>query len=127
MIKIEPGILDRTRLTANLLMLVLLVGNIFFSIQYIESIKRDANVKDDTTAERVLVARYLNFFIKTVLNTQGTISFEDRVKLENDIRQIHDAELTAQWEAFVASKDSKTAQQNSVKLMTALTGKLLVN
>jgi len=109
-------------------MLVLVAGNIFFSIQYTEGIKQQAaaaatNVDKDAT--RIQVARFLKFFIDTVLNTQGTISFDDRVKLENDIRQIGDSTLTTQWTDFVNSKDSKIAQANAVKLMSLLTNKML--
>ncbi len=126
MLNIKSGVLEKTRFMSNVLMLLLVAGNIFFSIQYMENVKLEASKAEDTTAmQRVQVSRYLNFFIKTVLNTQGTISFEDRVKLENDIRQIHDPELTKQWDSFVNSKDSKSAQENSVKLMSALTAKLI--
>ena len=124
----QSGILDRTRLVSNILMLVLVAGNIFFSIQYTEGIKQQAaaasqNVNKDAT--RIQVARFLKFFIDTVLNTQGTISFDDRVKLENDIRQIGDSTLTSQWTDFVNSKDSKIAQASAVKLMSMLTNKML--
>ena len=124
----QSGILDRTRLVSNVLMLVLVAGNIFFSIQYTEGIKQQAdaanqNVNKDAT--RIQTARFLKFFIDTVLNTQGTISFDDRVKLENDIRQIGDSNLTAQWTDFVNSKDSKIAQASAVKLMSMLTNKML--
>jgi len=128
MINFQSGVLDRTRLISNILMLVLLAGNIFFSIQYAENIKleaeRNAAVADNSST-RYQVSHFLQYFIDTVLNTQGTISFDDRVKLENDIRQIHDPALTAQWTAFVDSKDSKTAQANAVKLMSMLATKLL--
>ncbi len=126
MLNIKSGVLEKTRFMSNVLMLLLVAGNIFFSIQYMENVKLEASKAEDTSAmQRIQVSRYLNFFIKTVLNTQGTISFEDRVKLENDIRQIHDPELTKQWDSFVNSKDSKTAQENSVKFMSALTAKLI--
>jgi hypothetical protein len=124
----QSGVLDRTRLVSNILMLVLVAGNIFFSIQYTESVRQQA-AQDasavDKDATRIQVARFLKYFIDTVLNTQGTISFDDRVKLENDIRQIHDSTLTTQWTDFVNSKDSKTAQTNAVKLMSMLTNKML--
>jgi hypothetical protein len=124
----QSGILDRTRLVSNVLMLVLVAGNIFFSIQYTESVKQQesqASAAVDKDAVRIQVARFLKYFIDTVLNTQGTISFDDRVKLENDIRQIHDSSLTTQWTEFVNSKDSKIAQANAVKLMSMLTNKML--
>ncbi len=124
----QSGILDKTRLMSNVLMLLLVAGNIFFSVQYTQSIKdqaAQANSVVDKDATRIQVARFLKYFIDTVLNTQGTIAFDDRVKLENDIRQIHDSGLTTQWTEFVNSKDSKIAQTNAVKLMSMLTNKML--
>lgn len=128
MFNFSSGVLDRTRLVSNILMLVLVVGNIFFSIQYTQSIiaERDRLANIDVNAtDRIQVARFLKYFIDTVLNTQGTISFDDRVKLESDIRQIKDPVLTSLWTEFVESKDSKLAQANAVKLMAMLTNKML--
>ncbi|MEK7610126.1 MAG: hypothetical protein AAB470_03370 [Patescibacteria group bacterium] len=124
----QTGILDRTRLVSNLLMLVLLIGNIYFSVQYMENTNFLANQKiqeEADSATRFQTSRFLKFFIDTVVNTKGTISYEDRVKLENDLRQIHDSVLTAQWDTFVASKDSSTAQASAAKLMSILASKLI--
>lgn len=124
----ESGILDKTRATSNILMVVLLATNIFFSIQYVDNIKQqsaDQQKQEEDATTRIQISRFLKFFIDTVLNTSGTISLENRVKLENDIRQIHDADLIKSWDNFVASKDGKEAQLNAVKLMSMLSSKML--
>ena len=124
----ESGILDKTRLTTNIIMLVLLCSNIFFAIQYTENIKQQAQQQqqqDDSATTRIQISRFLKFFIDTVLNTKGGISSEDRIKLENDIHQIHDQDLIKQWDAFVASKDGKEAQLNAVKLMSMLGSRMI--
>lgn len=127
MFNFQSGVLDKTRLFSNILMVVLLAGNIFFSIQYAESIKQQAAVQEDVNAPtRLQTARFLKYFIDTVLNTKGTISFDDRVKLENDIRQIKDVDLIRQWDTFVGSKDATSAQDNAVKLMSLLVNKLII-
>jgi hypothetical protein len=125
MFNFQSGVLERTRLVSNVLMLLLLIGNIFFSIQYISNLKAEAVQKDDNTTYRIQVSRFLKSFIDIVINTQGTVSFDDRVKLENDIRQIHDTDLIRLWDAFVGSKDTKEAQVNAVKLMSLLATKTL--
>ncbi len=125
---LESGILDKTRFTSNLLMLVLVASNIFFAVQYVNDIKQQADqqeVTDQATTTRIQISRFLKYFIDTVLNTKGTISMEDRIKLENDIRQIHDTDLIKLWDGFVASKDGKEAQVNAVKLMAMLSNKML--
>jgi hypothetical protein len=120
--------LEKSRLVSNILMLVLVAGNIFFSIQYMDGVKQQAN-KDSQeevkSVERLQTARFLKLFIDTVLNTKETISFENRVKLENDIRQLGDKAITTQWETFIKSTDTKLAQEAAVKLMSMLGSKMI--
>lgn len=129
MFKIESGVLDKTRLISNILLIILVAGNIFFSIQYMEGLRAQADAKEDKVTNSIQVSRFLKLFVDVVLNNEGskTISYEDRLKLENDIRQIKDTDLTKQWDTFVASKDAKMAQENAVKLMKMLTNKLILN
>lgn len=127
MLKFTTGVLERTRLASNVLMLLLLVGNIFFSIQYTENIKIQALAQEqDMSSQRVKISHFLKLFIDKVISTQGTVSFEDRVKLENDVRQIGDPTLVTQWESFVGSTDSKIAQENAVKLMSMLINRMVL-
>lgn len=124
----QTGIFDKTRLVANVLMVILVCLNIFFSIQYTQNIKA-TDLKDQEeqakTEERLKTSRFMKFFIDKVLGTNGTISFEDRVKLESDIRALGDASIVKQWESFVASTDSDTAQTSAVKLMSMLASKMI--
>jgi hypothetical protein len=125
----QTGILDKTRLTANFLMLLLVGLNIFFSIQYTQGIKRDdANKIEQAlkSEEKLKVTKFMKLFVDKVLGTNGTISFEDRVKLESDVRALGDEQLVKQWETFVASTDSPTAQKNAVLLMSLLMSKLII-
>lgn len=125
----KTGIFDKTRLMANILMLVLVGMNIFFSIQYTQNMKRDdKNLTEQTlkTEERIKISKFMKLFIDKVLGTSGTISFEDRVKLESDVRALGDQALVVQWEAFVGSKDSDSAQKNAVLLMSMLMNKMII-
>ncbi len=125
----KTGIFDRTRMMANILMIILVGMNIFFSIQYTQGMKRDdKNLSEQTlkTEERIKISKFMKLFIDKVLGTSGTISFEDRVKLENDIRALGDKSLVDQWELFVNSKDSDSAQKNAVLLMSMLMNKMII-
>jgi len=120
--------LEKTKILSNILLIILVSGNIFFSIQYVENIKRQASVdvkEESASIERLKTARFLKFFIDTVLNTQQAISYDDRVRLENDIRQLGDKNLTAEWNKFVNSKDTKLTQEAAVTLMAMLTSKMI--
>lgn len=120
--------LNKASLFSSFLLVVLLAGNLYFSVQYVENMKQQgvtSAANDAAFSTRLQVAGFLKEFIDVVLNTKGAIPFSDRVKLENDILQIKDPVLTTQWQSFVTSKDSKTAQQNAVKLMALLADKMM--
>jgi hypothetical protein len=124
----QSGIFDKTRLLSNILMLILVAGNIFFSIQYTQSITAEQDrISQQSTADQIRIqnTRILKSFINIVINTTTAITIEDRVKLENDVRQSHDAEIIKRWEAFAAAKDGKTAQTAAVSLMVLLANKML--
>ena len=116
----QSGVLDKTKLFSNFLLVVLLAGNIYLSIQFINSLQKPVLEEQTNVTVSIKSARFLKTFINKVLNTQGAVSFEDRVQLENDILQIHDPVLTTSWKDFVGSKTSKDAQTNAVKLMALL-------
>ena len=123
----ESG-LNRANIFTSILLVILLGGNLYFSVQYVENMKQQSATSEANDAAfntRLQVAGFLKEFIDVVLNTQGAIPFDSRVKLENDILQIKDPTLTAQWQAFVTSKDSKVAQQSAVKLMALLADKMM--
>lgn len=128
MVTFNSGVLDRTRLMSNILMIVLLAGNIFFSIQYTENIKQQQLTQEsDTSTMRIQASRLLKSFIDVVLNTEGqAISYDDRILLENEVRQMKDADILKNWNIFVNSSDAKTAQQNAVSFMKLLANKALL-
>ncbi len=124
----QSGIFDKTRVIANTLMVVLVGLNIFFSIQYTQNIKtEDALIEQETakTEGRLKTAQFLKLFVDKVLGTNGTIAFEDRVKLESDIIELGDEALTKQWGVFVASADSEQAQKSAVLLMSMLSNRMI--
>ena len=124
----QSGIFDRVRVVSNVLMLVLVAGNIYFSIQYTQNMLREKQQQEITAAKddaRFKAASFLKFFIEKVLTTKGVISYDDRVKLENDIHQFDDPALIKVWNDFVESKDPTAAQTTVVKLMSMLVTKML--
>lgn len=125
MFKLESGVADRTRLVGNILMIILLAGNLFFSVQYIANINQQNSAKVDNLSTRIQIDRFLKEFVGIVLNTDTPVTQEDRVKLENDVIQLHDSDILAQWNLFVGSKNALEAQKNTVKLLGLLANKML--
>ena len=123
MVQFQTGVLERTKIVSNLLMLILLAGNLYFSVQYIYNLKNSAIPVVDTSAAEVTKiknANFLKLFIDKVIKSNGTVTYEDRVQLENDVRQIHNQALTDQWTLFVNSKDPKKAEAAAADLMVML-------
>ena len=121
--QIQSGVLERTRLISNVLMLLLLAGNLYFSAQYIYNLRNEKVATVDQGALEVIHVKNANFlklFIDKVIKSNGVVSYEDRVQLENDIRQIHNPKLTEQWKLFVSSKDPKKAEVAASDLMAML-------
>jgi predicted DNA-binding helix-hairpin-helix protein len=123
MVQFQSGVMEKTRFVSNVLLVVLLAGNLYFSVQYIHNLKDSQAPVVDKGAQEVLQiknANFLKLFINKVVKSSGTVTYEDRVQLENDVRQIHNPELTAQWELFVDNKDPKKAEQAATDLMLIL-------
>jgi len=121
MFNFQSGVLEKTRLVSNLLIVVLLAGNLYFTVQYVQNLNQPEAVDTtDQQVSRIKTASFLKLFINTVLKSDGTVSFDDRVQLENDIRQLRKPPLTRQWELFVNSKNSKDAQVAATELMLLL-------
>lgn len=123
MIEFKSGVLDVTRLVSNILMILLVCMNIYFSINYVSNIKlnaeRDARVQVSSESS-VKIAVALKEFINIVIANDGEIQYSDRVKLENSILQIDNPILNDQWNKFVNSESSAEAQKNAIKVMTTL-------
>jgi predicted DNA-binding helix-hairpin-helix protein len=123
MVQFQSGILEKTRFVSNILLVILLAGNLYFSVQYVQNLKSSQAPVVDKGAQEVMQiknANFLKLFINKVVKSSGTVTYEDRVQLENDVRQIHNPALTAQWEVFVDNKDPKLAEQAATDLMLIL-------
>ena len=56
------------------------------------------------------ILSFSKLFVTKVLKTEGDVSFEDRLKLENAIRDINDKAIFNQWQEFVNSESQIQAQ-----------------
>jgi len=124
----QNGFFNKKKLIANILMVLLVILNIFFSIQYTQNVKKQDEVliaEADKIESRLQTAQFMKFFIDKVLSTNGSISFDDRKKLEEDIKTLGDETLVKQWGIFVSSSDSDVAQQSAVKLMSMLANRMI--
>lgn len=86
------------------------------------SVKKQLSVSQTLAKKSDLNVQTLNFarlFIERVLQAKGEVSFENRLKLENMVRDLNDPAILELWNNFVNSKSEQDAQEN-VKLLLDL-------
>jgi hypothetical protein len=111
-----------------ILVLILLVGNIFFGLKY-SAVQKElklaqATLEAQKTNERVL--GFTKLFIEKVLKAETEIDFETRLKLENAVRNLDDGEILSQWQKFTESQTEAEAQKQVKNLLEMLVNKIKV-
>ncbi len=118
--------MTRTRIAILIVVVLLLVGNVYFGWRYVSTVqalqKTDAELAKKQQNEQVV--QFTNFFIEKVLKAQGEVDFDTRLKLENDVRQLNDPQILADWEAFTNSKTELEAQGAVKTLLGDLVAKI---
>ncbi len=72
------------------------------------------------------VLNFTKMFIGKVLKADGEVSFEDRLQLENAVRDINDKTIFDQWNKFVNAKTSLEAQIEVKNLLEMLVSKVSI-
>ena len=67
---------------------------------------------------------FLRAFIDKVLRAKGEVSFNDRLQLENMVRDLKDDAILAEWNKFVNSQTPAEAQEEVKNLLELLTHKI---
>lgn len=109
-----------------LFILVLLAGNIFFGFGYFIMQKKVIKLQNEV---RILqfnlkIVNFLKMFISIVLENKNEVSFDDRLKLENAVRDLQDKTILSQWDKFIGSHTESQAQQEVTNLIKILVNKI---
>ena len=78
-------------------------------------------------AQSALNGKALDFllaFVDKVLRAKGEVSFDDRLQLENMVRDLKDDAVLAEWNKFVNSKTPEGAQEEVKNLLDLLVHKI---
>lgn len=108
------------------LMLILFAGNVLLGLWVFNSYM-DLKISKETLKMYSYNEKVLNFtkmFVQKVLKTQGTVPFEDYLKLESAVRDIGDDTILKQWQDFIASESEQQAQDQVKVLLELLVTKI---
>jgi len=70
------------------------------------------------------VLSFSKLLTETVLSGSKEISFDDRLRLENAVRELNDKEILNQWKRFTQSSPGTDSQQSFTDLLKILLKKI---
>jgi len=115
--------MDKTKVIVGTILAVSLGLNLLLGVQLVMAYRK----VQETQQKIHLNAATLHFadlFITKVLKATGSISFEDRLTIENAVRDTQDQQMVSQWEKFVGSKDEIEGRREMVELLHLVVNKI---
>ena len=105
---------------------ILVAGNAFFGASYFFAYKKAQTIAQQLKNQQndAKIVNFTGLFIEKVLKAEKEVSFEDRLRLENAVRDLNDGEVLVQWEKFVDSKTEIEAQNAVKNLLSLLVSKI---
>lgn len=110
----------------GVIVVILLATSILFGAGYF-SIQKELEETKDIVKEQQINVKVISFtslFIEKVLKAEGEVSFEDRLSLENSVRELEDEEILNLWQRFVDSETEDGAQAGVKDLLEILIAKI---
>lgn len=118
--------MPRKKLILIIAVLILVFGNVVLGANYFLTRKEIQEARESLRKQQLnnKVISFSRLFVEKVLKAEEEISFEERLGLENAVRNINDKDILEQWEKFTESKTESEAQENAKNLLDELTKKL---
>jgi len=108
-------------------MILLVIGNVLFASIALWALSRE-RVAEQKLSGQAVNAKVLDFarlFIDKVLRGDKEVSFDDRLLLENLVRDINDKEIFTAWQTFTKAKTQDEVQSDFYSLFDLLFKKIL--
>ena len=105
---------------------ILVLASVFFAWQYFAT-KQELQQARAQLKQNVFHRNTLEFtkaFVNKVLNARQEVSFDDRLRLENMVRDLNDKQVLDQWNKFVGSQTESDAQEQVKILLSLLLSKI---
>lgn len=120
MLKMNPRTAILIIITILIAAVILLAGQYLISLQDLKATK--SLLQTYQYNEKIL--SFTKLFIIKVLKAEAEVSFEDRLKLENAVRDINNKDIFDQWQKFIESKTEAQAQKEVKNLLELLINKI---
>lgn len=105
------------------IIIFLVISNLFFVFRFIQ----DRKAVNQTAEKQRINTEILSFtklFMEKVLRSSSTVSFDDRLLLENSVRGLKDEEIFSSWLKFTNAKSQTEVQQDFYDLFELLLKKI---
>lgn len=103
----------------------LLLGVIGLGSAYVKANNQVKEFKAGVlTSQQDKIVSFGNEFVEKVLKANSAVNFDDRLKLENDVRALNDKDILDSWQKFTSSNTETDAQSQVKSLLDLLFQKL---
>ncbi len=119
-------IIDKKVVVVSVAVIVLLLGFIGFGVGYFCEVAKVKQLENSLNTQKInsKIVEFAKLFIEKVLKAKSEVSFEDRLKLENSVRDLGDENILILWERFTDSQTQDQAQESVKNLLEALVEKI---
>lgn len=126
-INLKEIYLSRKKIILFLLLVFALLGSVLLAVKC-ASLKTRVDVLEFENSNQKInqeIVSFLKLFIEKILKGEKEVSFEDRLRLENAVRDLKDKNILSLWEGFTQAKTSEEAQLSLKDLLQALVNKIV--
>lgn len=118
--------LRRKKIILLLAFIFIIFGIVLFGFKcyYLNERVKQLEMENNYQKTNRDVVNFLKLFIEKILQGQNEVSFEDRLKLENAVRDLGDKQVLTLWENFTQAKTSDQAQYSLKELLEILVNKI---
>lgn len=118
--------MQKTRLIVIIVISLLVAMTIYLSVECFLLASELNLVKANLKAQEINIKAglFANLFIDKILLTAGEVNFDDRLKLENAVRDLNDPEIFAKWQQLTSSQGDAQTQQIVGSILKLLINKI---
>jgi len=113
----------RLKVLIIILGICLIGSNLFFTYRYF-SVTKELELTTEKQKINISVLYFTQLFMAKVLRGGEVVSFDDRLQLENAVRDLSDKEIFGSWEKFTKAKDQAEVQTDFYDLFDLLLKKI---